>query len=506
MPRARLPAAVRHQWPRILLALVGGALCPLAYAPLGWWPVAFLAPAVLVYLVADSERGWALPAYAWGVGWFAAGGFWVYHSVMFYGGGLWAAIVFCIVLALLFGLIPLLAVGLWRVLRPRHEALALMVALPLAWVLVEWIRGWLFTGITWLQLGYTQTDTWLNGFAPVIGSLGISLLVAVGAGALAWAARRPGQQRILPVAAGVALVFVAGLLLRQADWTATAGEPLSAVLLQGNISQDVKWDPEYREFIMDRYRRLTSEHWGADLVVWPETAVPMYQSRASAEYLSPLADEAAFHGTDLLLGLPTFDESSRRAYNSVMALGEQVGFYHKRHLVPFGEYVPFREYLGGLLDVFGAPMGDFSSGTSGGTLRAGGQIAAISICYEVIFPRLMATALPEATYLVNVSNDGWFGRTIGPHQHLQMARMRAMEFRRPLLRSTNTGITAAVDESGRITERAPQFRPASLTATIQPRQGATPYLRWLNTPVVGVCVIGLIAFGALRWYPVATGR
>ncbi|MDN3517357.1 apolipoprotein N-acyltransferase [Aquisalimonas lutea] len=506
MPRVRLPAAVRDQWPRIGLALIGGALCPLAYAPFGWWPVAFLAPAVLVYLVADPDRGWALPAYAWGVGWFAAGGFWIYHSVMFYGGGLWAAIVFCLVLALLFGLIPLLAVGLWRLVRPRHEALALMAALPLAWVLVEWVRGWLFTGITWLQLGYTQTDTWLNGFAPVIGSLGISLLVATGAGALAWAARQPGQQRIVPVAAGVALVFVAGLALRQADWTTTAGEPLSAALLQGNIGQDVKWDPEYRAFIMDRYRRLTSEHWGADLVVWPETAVPMYQDRASAEYLAPLGDEAAFHGTDLLLGLPTFDESSRRAYNSVMALGDQVGFYHKRHLVPFGEYVPFRAYLGGLLDVFGAPMGDFSAGTSAGTLRAGGRVAAISICYEVIFPRLMATALPEATYLVNVSNDGWFGRTIGPHQHLQMARMRAMEFRRPLLRSTNTGITAAVDERGRIIERAPQFRPASLAATIQPRQGATPYLRWLNAPVVAVCAIGLIAFGALRWYPRARGR
>ena len=496
-PQTREPAG--HGWLTVLFALCAGAIAPLAYAPFGWWPVAFVSPAILFYLLAGGQHGWARVAYAWGVGWFTAGAFWIYHSVLFYGGGLWAAIIFCAILALLFGLIPLFTVWLWQRLRPVNEALALMVAMPLVWVLVEWVRSWLLTGTTWLQLGYSHTDTWLAGFAPLFGSLGISLLVAVGAGALAWVTRRPVQVRVLPVVFGVILVFVAGLGLRQVDWTEPAGDPLSAVLLQGNIPQDVKWDPEYRDLTMNRYGNMTADHWDADLVVWPETAVPMYHQEAVRDYLAPLVDEAEARGTDILLGIPTLDRESRQVFNSVMALGGAIDFYHKRHLVPFGEYVPFRDQLGPLLDVFGAPLGDFTPGRSPAPLRAGGQSAAVSICYEITFAPVIAASLPDATYLVNVSNDAWFGTTIGPHQHMQKARMRAIEFQRPLLRSTNTGITASVDARGRVTEQAHQFQPAALSTTIQPRSGATPYLRWLDAPVVGLAMIGLIAFALMRW-------
>ncbi|MFO7858096.1 MAG: apolipoprotein N-acyltransferase [Ectothiorhodospiraceae bacterium] len=495
MPWHRLS---RPDWPRVALGLIGGALCPLAYAPFGWWPVAVVAPAILL-LVAGRRERWVLPAYAWGVGWFTAGGFWIYHSVLVYGGGLAAAVVFCVVLALLFGLVPLAAVWLWRCLRPANDAAALMIAFPFAWVLVEWLRGWLFTGITWLQLGYSQTDSWLNGFAPLIGSLGLSVLVAVGAGGGAWAVQGRGRQRWLPVAAGVGLVLVVGLVLRQVDYTEPAEETLDVALLQGNISQDRKWDPDYRAFTMERYLDLTAQHWDKDLVIWPETAVPFFRRDAQDRYLAPLAGDAADRGTDVLLGVPTHDDASGNTYNSVMNLGERIDFYHKRHLVPFGEYVPFRDALGALLDVFGAPMGDFAPGQSGEPLAPGGSRAAISICYEIIFPRLVATALPEATYLVNVSNDAWFGRTIGPPQHLQMARMRALEFQRPLLRSTNTGVTAAVGSDGQVQTRAPMFRPLALSATIQPRSGHTPYLYWLDTPVVVLAVVGLAGFGVARW-------
>ena len=489
--------ADRHRWPQFLLALLAGALSPLAYDPFGWWIIAFVSPAVLFYLVSGPEAGRGRVAYAWGLGWFTAGAFWIYHSIMFYGGGFWAAVVFCAVLALLFALIPLATVALWQRLRPARDALALLVAMPLAWVVVEWIRGWLFTGTTWLQLGYSQTETWLNGFAPLIGSLGISLLVALGAGALAWVARHPVQLRALPVAAGFVLVFVAGLLLRQVEWTEPDGGPLTAGLLQGNIPQDVKWDPEYRDVTMNRYRDLTAQHWDKDLVIWPETAVPMFQDEAR-EYLANLGDEAAFHETGLLIGLPTFDRGRGHVYNSVISLGEDLDRYDKRHLVPFGEYVPFREGLGPLLDVFGAPLGDFTPGRSPEPLTAAGRNAAISICYEITFAPVVAASLGDASYLVNVSNDAWFGTTIGPHQHFQKARMRAIEFQRPLLRSTNTGITASVDERGRIIDRAPQFRPVALGTTIQPQQGMTPYLRWLDAPVVMGAGFGLVAFGAWR--------
>ncbi len=437
--------AQRPGWGVVVAALGAGALAPLVYAPFGWWPLAFVAPAVLGFVLVAWPGGWVRLAYAWGLGWFAAGAFWIGHSVLFYGGGLLAAMVFCTVLALLFALIPVLTVALWRLTRPASEALALLVTLPLAWF-----------------------------------------------------ARAPVSARGVPVAFGFAAVFVGGLVLRGVEWTEPAGDPLDAALLQGNIAQDVKWDPAYRDVTMDRYTRFTAAHWDKDVVIWPETAVPMFQDQATSEYLAPLAAEAGRHGTDVLLGIPSRDRARETVHNSVVALGTGLDVYHKRHLVPFGEYVPFRGQLGGVLDVFGAPMGDFVPGRSAAPLAAGGQPAAISICYEITFPRVVAASLPEATYLVNVSNDAWFGTTIGPHQHLQKARMRAIEFRRPLLRSTNTGITAAVERDGAVVARAEAFRPAALPARVEPRRGATPYLGWLDAPLITVAIAVLAAFGAMR--------
>ncbi|MCK8516236.1 apolipoprotein N-acyltransferase [Methylonatrum kenyense] len=493
------PALTQRRW-IYLLAAVAGGLSPLIYAPFGWSLLALLIPAALFALVLQLPRRLAFEAaYVHGVAYYAAGGHWIWYSVGEFGGGPLVATVFCVLLALGFGLLTLAAVALAWVLRPGQRLPMLLLTLPAAWVMLEWVQGWLFTGTTWLQLGYSQTDGWFGAYAPLIGPLGISLLLAVLAGGLV-AAVLAGRVRGMVLAVGAALAFWVGGAVIDRDWTEPAGEPLQVALLQGNIAQDEKWEPDNRVRTLELYRRLNDRYLGADLIVWPETAVPAFYHHVVDSYLVPLAEEAAEHGTELLIGIPSYDADSRRIFNSVLGLGEEIGFYHKRHLVPFGEYVPFRGLFGGALDVFGAPMSDFSAGWRAEPLSVAGQRAAVSICYEITFPNEVRDFLPEATLLVNVSNDGWFGTSIGPHQHFQISRMRARETGRPLLRSTNTGITAAVDHRGRVVARAPQFSVEALAAEITPMQGSTLYTRTGDLPVLLTLAGMLLLSGGLRWW------
>lgn len=487
---------------RILpLAVLAGLLSPFAFAPFGWGWVGIVSPALLFALVARAPRRIALlAAYLYGVAFYAAGGHWIWFSVGEFGGGPLVATVFCIVLALCFGLITWLVVRIGFWLRPRNEAVALLVTLPAAWLLLEWTRSWIFTGTTWLQLGYSQTDSWLSGYAPLIGSLGISLLLAVTAGALAWTILNYSRRTGLTMLAGLVLMYGLGWAVDR-SWTQPSGEPVRIALLQGNISQEQKWQPRVQDQTLALYERLTRRYWGsADLVVWPETAVPAFMHDVQQEHLLPLAAEAEHHGTDLLIGLPVLDQDNSRVFNSVLALGNSVDFYHKQHLVPFGEYVPFRTALGSMLDMFGAPMSDFSPGWSSNSLQVAGHDVAISICYEITFAGEVRAFLPGAEMLVNVSNDAWFGNSIGPHQHFQIARMRAIETGRPLVRSTNTGITAAVDERGRVIDRAPQFVVDALMVEVVPHQGMTPYVRMGDWPALALVALGLLMSLGLRLF------
>ena len=492
------PAPMQRRW-IYLLAVVAGGLAPLIYAPFGWSLLALVIPGVLFSLVLRLPRRLAFEAaYLHGVAYYAAGGHWIWYSVGEFGGGPLVATVFCVLLALGFGLLTLAVVVLAWALKPRQRLLMLLLTLPAAWVLLEWVQSWLFTGTTWLQLGYSQTDGWLGAYAPLIGPLGISLLLAILAGGLVAAVLARRLSAVCLAVTAVLASWLGGAVLDR-DWTEPAGEPLQVALLQGNVAQDEKWEPDNRVRTLELYRRLNERHLGVDLIVWPETAVPAFHHHVIDSYLVPVAEEAAEHGTDLLLGIPSYDADSGRIFNSVLALGQNVGFYHKRHPVPFGEYVPFRGLLGGALDVFGAPMSDFSAGWRAEPLSVAGQRAAVSICYEITFPNEVRDFLPEATLMVNVSNDGWFGTSIGPHQHFQISRMRARETGRPLLRSTNTGITAAVDHRGRIIASVPQFSVEALATEITPMQGSTLYTRTGDLPVLLVVFAMLLISGGLSW-------
>jgi apolipoprotein N-acyltransferase len=482
---------------RPIAAVVGAAL-PLGFAPFAHWWLTPLLLALLFLLTEDATaRERSLRGFWFGFGSFATGTYWLYISIHDVGG-----VVPPLAVALCGALIVLMALyvaawgfltGLAAVRDPVWQLLALMPAL---WVGIEWVRGWLFSGFPWLSLGYGQIDGPLAAWAPVIGVHGVSLLVALIAGTLAVQLIGPNRARIagLGVLAGVA---AATALLTGYEWTEPAGEPLDVALVQGGIAQDRKWLLEELETTKALFRELTLGLDKADLIIWPEAAIPAL-AHEEEDFLRGLRELMKARRQELILGILTFDFGTGEFRNSLLTVGAGTGVYHKRHLVPFGEYFPVPGFVRSALRLMNLPYTDITPGLDGQRpLMARGVALAPSICYEDAFGDELRDFLPEAGILINVSNDGWFGDSIAPHQHLQMARFRALESGRYMLRSTNTGITAVIDPDGRVVKQGAQFAPVVVAATVQPRQGATPWVRFGNWPVLSVC--GVLLAAALGW-------
>lgn len=432
-------------------------------------------------------RGWIFGAGAFGVG-----VFWVHESFQFSNIGLGVAIPLTAAFVAYLALYPALAGYLSRRLGAVSESVRLLVIYPALWVLAEWLRGWLFTGFTWLQLGYSQIDSPLGGFLPLTGVYGVSWLVAF-LGALVLHGLGEGKRVRAVAAVVVAAVVVAGGVLRGVSWTEDAGAPFKVALVQGNIPQDQKWLRSMRQPTLDRYLELTRRHWDADLVVWPESAVPgLYHQMRS--FIDAVDAEARRKQTAVLLGVPAVDPAAGRFTNSVVLVGSGSGIYHKRHLVPFGEYLPLDPLLRPITEAFGIPVSSFSPGPDKQhLLSAAGYPLALSICYEVAFGSEIIRDLPQARYLVTVSNDAWFGTSIGPHQHMEIARVRALETGRFMLRATNTGITAIIGPGGRTVARLAQFEAGVLEGEITPRSGATPYVTLGDYPYIAALFLLLAA-------------
>ena len=494
--RERLRAALIT--PRAdLLALLAGAVLPLAFAPLSLFPLAVVSPALLFLLVLDVTprralwRGWLF-----GAGQFGVGTSWVYVAIHDFGH---SGVPLAVLLTALFcGVLTLFPMALGyvaaRFLR-GPDWLRLAILFPAAWTLIEWLRGWVLTGFPWLNLGYSQIDAPLRGFAPLAGVYGVTLTVVLSAGLLALLVLSGRRLRMIAVI-GLATLWLAGALLTRVEWTEASGTPLRVSLVQGNIPQDSKWRPELKAYTLDLYAGLTRQNWDSRLILWPEAAITVFHHEVADNYLAQLAAEARTHGTDIVLGIPVLDHSTRRYYNSLLSLGATPGFYHKRHLVPFGDYLPLAEWLRGLIHFFDLPMSGFSAGPdSQPLLEAAGQKIAAAICYEDIFGEELIQGLPQASLLVNATNNAWYGNSFAPHQHLEMSRMRALETGRYMLRVTTNGVSAIIDARGKILGRSPQFQTHVLTGEAVPRRGATPYVLLGNGPMV--LLLGLVLLGAV---------
>jgi apolipoprotein N-acyltransferase len=474
-------------------ACVAGSLLPLAFSPFDLFPLAVLAPAVLFLLwreVSPVRAAWR--GLLFGLGMFGVGVSWVYVSMHHYGNmpaPLAGLAVFLFVAGL--SLYPALLGWLQARFFPKPGAWHPVVALPALWVLFEWTRGWFLTGFPWLHLGYSQVASPLAGYGAWLGVYGVSFFCALSAGLLVAGMRAPEKflRLFLPL---LVAVWVAGWFAGRFEWVRPVNSPLQVTLIQGNVPLDSKWQPGSRRAIMDRYSMLTAEAPWSDLIVWPESAIPATLDEVDPDLLANLRHRSRNASVDFLIGIVERDKDGNY-YNSVLGIGPSSGIYRKQHLVPFGEYPPLDPLFRWLMRNLQIPMSDFSAGAPDQPpLVAAGQKIGMSVCYEDAFGEEVIRALPQASLLVNVSEDAWFGDSLAPHQRLQMARMRALETGRPMLRATNTGPSVAIDHRGRVLVRSPQFRTYSLTATVQPMQGTTPYVRWGNWPVVLVLVFVVV--------------
>lgn len=489
-----------------VLALGAGALYPLAFAPFGYYFLAPISLALLFYCwLAVRPRRALMRGYLFGLGAFAVGVSWIYISIATFGQvpvplavSLTSALV--LFLAWFPALIGFAAIAMVPGMSALTVRIKLALVFPSIWTLGEWVRGWIFTGFPWLNVGYSQTDGPLKGMAPVLGVYGVCFLVALSAGLLVLIVMERADSARLKSALTLIGIWIVGAGSTLVQWTFPAGAPIRVALAQGAIPQAIKWSPDMRDATLDRYMILSREHLDADLIIWPETALPDFYHR-QGDFLAEVASLGRVSHTDFLIGTLYLDEETNFYYNSVVSIsGDEPAFYHKRHLVPFTEYLPLKTLLGSVVDFMRVPMSDFSSGDRHqGPISAAGYPVAVSICFEDAFGEELITMLPAAKLLVNVSNDAWFGDSLAPHQHLQMARMRALETGRPMLRATNTGVTAITDHWGRIQVMAKQFEPDAIAAQVQPMDGATPYVK-----VGNLFIIGLMDFMAL--FGVAVGR
>ena len=494
----------RSGWPGNLVALVAGALTTLALAPFDIWPLALLSVGLLYLGLREpaakqaAGRGWC-----YGFGLFASGVSWVYVSIHDFGAApppLAGALTLGFVagLALFFALLG----WLWaRWLRQKHAPLLDAFAFAALWLALDALRGWVLTGFPWLYVGYSQLEGPLAGLAPLGGVWLLSFAIALTAALLVQLPRLMPQKASLATALALLVALWGGALgLGQKDWTRPKAGPITVAAMQGNVAQSLKWDPQQLEMQLLRYRDMTFRSRPADLIVWPETAVPILKEHAEG-YLEMMSRFANDRQSALITGVPVRQPNAQgelRYYNALTSVGDAQGTYLKQKLVPFGEYVPLQDLLRGLIAFFDLPMSDFARGEPGQPLlQAKGYRIAPFICYEVVYPEFAAELAAQSDVLLTVSNDAWFGRSIGPLQHLQMAQMRALEAGRWMIRATNNGVTVLIDPQGRITEQIPAFEQAVLYGEVTPMQGLTPYLQWRSWPLIVLCVV-LLGWAAAR--------
>ena len=474
---------------------LAGVLLPLSFAPFHAWFLAVPLFAVLFYLwEGQTGREAAWRGFWFGFSAFTAGTYWLYTSIHVFGGApLPVAVILMVGLFWLMAVYVAIAGYLAVRLETRSAPLRWCLIWPAIFILLEWMRGWLFSGFPWLTVGYGQIDGPLRAWAPVAGVYAVSLLSVMLAGVLLSLILGNRRDRLIAV---VVFFLIAGStwLIHDHNWTRALEQELHVRLIQGSISQDKKWLPEQRRPTLDLYRELTFRESGPGLVIWPEVAIPSFDFLVQ-DYLDELAEQALEHDMQIYLGVLTLDDQSRQYRNSLVGVGRHGAEYHKRHLVPFGEFFPVPDFIRKWMRAKGLPSQDTVAGSYAQTALPLGELTlAPSICYEDAFGAEQLDFLPAAHLLINVSNDAWFGDSIAPHQHLQIARMRALEAGRFMLRATNTGVTAIIGPDGEIVQRLPQFETRVLNAVVRPYVGATPYLRWGNYPVLAASLI-LIGVG-----------
>lgn len=488
-------------WKINAISALLGALCVFAFAPFEFYPVSFLSLFGLLFLIRNTAVKSAITiGFSFGLGLYLAGVSWVYVSLATYGGmPLWMGSIAVLGFASLLAVFPALACGLSSYLANSNERRLLLI-FPFIWVITEWCKSWVLTGFPWLDIGYTQTPSWLFAWAPVGGIYLVSFAVLMLVALILYAY----SARSITCSVGLLILLICSFTLQQKQWVTPVGKPLNVAVVQGNIPIESKWSDSALQPTLSLYRELSEqlvkEH-GAELIVWPETALPLYVSQTDANFWQSISPA----GSAVLAGMLDHDDDNgynAAALSCVAGSAEEretLQVYRKRHLVPFGEYQPLKWLFGWVLEYLNLPMSDFAGWSSHQSLNCGDRIRiGLSICYEDAFSNEYRRFLGDATMLVNISEDAWFGDSLAPHQRTQFAQMRARELGRPMVRSANSGPSLFIDHNGKVLDTTDQFVVAAKSHAIQATTGETPFSRfgswivWLSLSVLLVSAVSRV--------------
>lgn len=486
----------------LLIALISGALITLSFAPFTVWPMAIVSLAAFALLLKDqSTKSIFWRSFAFGVGLYAAGIHWIFVSIHNFGGAspLFAAFlvfIFACFMAAIFA-IPFYVLGRWF----SKNRFTLIIALPALWLLGEWMRSWLLTGFPWLYLGYAHLNTPLAGWAPIAGVMSISFVLVATAGSIAewiWKYKsETANKKLLVIATGCCtLLWIAGFTFKTITWAEPDTTPIKIGMVQPNVDQSIKlsFDDVSTLAALNQLRELSADLWTNDWVVWPEAAIPTSLTYQDAlPFLEEMNTKASEHEAALFTGVIFADYKARKYYNSVAGLGQGYGFYHKRRLVPFGEYVPLENQVRGLIEFFNLPTSFIHLGPQEqhGLIAKGVRITP-AICYEIVYPDLIAQSAKETQVLLSVNNLGWFLDSIQSKQFMQMAQMRALETGRYLVYSTNNGPSAIIDNRGKIISQSDSFTAQTFTGEIYAVKDWTPFMVFGSGPLVIVATLLLL--------------
>ncbi len=527
VPAASVTVSKQRLGIYLLISVTAGALTTLAFAPFHhiWLVFATQALAFTLWQQLKPIQAW-FSGWVFGIGLQCSGAGWIYYSLHVHGGThpVFAALIIFL-LACYLSIYTGFAAYVVNRFCPKNNTLRMLFFYPAAWVVFEWTQGYVMTGFAWMQTGYTQIDLPLSGFAPLLGNHAVGGLVAMSAGAIALIAQQfyycfirvdktssnesvpeknSSQQTIkdvsvytLKILFPIMLIWVIGYWVKPVSWTQAQGEPIKVSIIQGNIPQSVKWRKDMRLPTLERYRKLTlAQDRDVDLIIWPETAVPDFWYRVQP-FVREMKQAMQARNTDLLFGIFVKNDN-RQLLNSVLSVNGDV--YNKRHLVPLGEFIPLRFLIDFFRRWVDIPMSDIASGSDDQPLlHAAGIPLGISICFEEAFSRDVLITLPEAQLLVNVSNDAWFEDSHESYQHHEIARMRALETGRYMVRSTNTGISSIIGPHGEVLQQAPHFQVTVLTGEVQAMTGATPYVLWGDYLILLICG-SLLVFCVAKYY------
>ncbi len=508
------------------LCFISGFLLVFAYAPFSYWWLALVLPSIPLQQINNNSPKQAAKKLAiFAFGWFSSGISWVHVSIDQFGGlPLIISLLLMLALCAYLSIFPALAGYLTA--RFSSQKQVNLWFIPPLWLFCEYLRSVVLTGFPWLSLGYSQIESPLATFAPVIGEVGITALVLLIN--ICWvkvyavyvkplkrdsgkASSLTKKKSLLVPAIILALIGLSTTALHQITWSELTGKTAKVALVQGNIAQSIKWQPEQEWPTMLRYLDLTRVNYDADLIVWPESAIPALEP-AVQDYLAAVNRSALLNNSAIITGLINYNFESKEYFNALLVLGkknseDEQGYYYnhsnryyKNHLLPIGEFVPFQDILRPLAPFFNLPMSSFTAGNyvQPNLIANNYHILALN-CFEIAFPKQLAANFTDKTDMIlTVSNDAWFGDSHGPHQHFEIARMRALEFGKPLVRATNNGVTGIINHLGEVTSIAPQFEEVVLKGELEFVKGKTPYSQWPNLLLWLMILLPLTLVKALK--------